>query len=311
MNLNPLSALLRMAYGDILSAAGRFENALSQYRKSIELNPEFGGAHKMIADHYMYVSGRTYDALETYHDAVAVEPDPDWIANIGGVYLVLGDFATAEQWTEKARLTDPENLFVNRHLALLNYYRGEDELAENFANKYLNGAFSVYVPYMLFILRNGDLQKNRYADIRLRYEQFYPGLGEEDPLVHRSNYRAAIDLSVVLEKMGEKQRSQQLLDKSLLAISNMPRLGSFGYGSADAEIHALQGRTAEALSVLQLAVEDGWSRHWFLWTELNPNLDSIRDEPEYRAIIAKLENDMAIDRARVQAGEDQTLDRRP
>ena len=49
-------------------------------------------------------------------------------------------------------------------------------------------------------------------------------------------------------------------------------------------------------------------RDWFIWTELNPNLDSIRDEPEYGAIIAKLEIDMAIELARVRAGETQSSD---
>jgi TolB-like protein/Tfp pilus assembly protein PilF len=306
--LNPLSALLRMAYGDILSAAGRFDNALSQYRRSIELDPEFGGAHKMIADHYLYAYGRTDDALESYRNAVAAEPDPDWIGDIGGVYLILGDAAAAERWTEKARLTDPDNIYVQRHLALLNFYRGQNDLAEESALKYLEGPFDVYIPYMLFILRNADLRAGRYGNARLRYEQFYPALAADDPVVHRSNYRAAIDLSVVLERMGERERSQRMLEKSLVAISNMPRLGWFGYGSADAEIYALLGRSEEALSAFRLAVDDGWWRHWFFWTELNPNLDSIRDEPEYGVIIARLKSDMAIELARVRAGETQTPD---
>ncbi len=301
--LDPLSPVLRMAYGDVLFAVGRFDDAMSQYRRSIELDPAFGGSHKMLADLYLYAYGQTLDALESYRNAVAVEPDPDWIGDIGGVYLVLGDIAAAEKWTEQARLTDPENIFVNRHLALLNYYRGLDDPAQGFARKYLEGPIDAYTPYMLFILRNGDLGAGRYDDIRLRYKQIYPALAEEEPVIHRSNYRAAIDLSVVLERMGETERSQQLLEKSLLAIRNMPRLGLFGYGSAEAEIYALQGRSGEALSALRSAVEDGWWRHWFFWTELNPNLDSIRDEPEYGAIIAKLESDMAVELARVRAGE--------
>jgi tetratricopeptide (TPR) repeat protein len=301
--LDPLSAVLRMAYGDVLFAVGRFDDAMSQYRRSIELDPAFSGSHKMLADLYLYAYGQTVDALESYRNAVAVAPDPDWIGDIGGVYLVLGDIAAAEKWTEQARLTDPENIFVNRHLALLNYYRGLDDPAQGFARAYLEGPIDVYTPYMLFILRNGDLGEGRYDDIRLRYKRIFPALDEEEPVVHRSNYRAAIDLSVVLQRIGETQRSQQLLEKSLLAIHSMPRLGLFGYGSAEAEIYALQGKSAEALSALQSAVEGGWWRHWYFWTELNPNLDSIRDAPEYRAIIVKLESDMAVELARVRESD--------
>lgn len=303
--LDPLSPLLRMAYGDMLVGAGRFDNALSQYRRSLELDPEFSGSFKQIADHYLYAYGRTLDALQSYRSGIAIEPDPDWIGDIGAVYLVLGDTATAETWIEQARFTDPDNLYVNRHLALLNSYRGQDDLAEEFARNYLEGPFDVNRPPMLFIIRNADMRAARYADARMMYEDLYPGLAEDDPVVHRSNYRAAIDLSVVLERMGERQRSQQLLEQSLLAIEEMPRLGLFGYGSADAEIYALLGQPEEALSALQLAIDDGWWRKWFLWTELNPNLDSIRDEPEYAAMIDELESKMAIELALVQAGDAQ------
>jgi tetratricopeptide (TPR) repeat protein len=306
--LDPLSPVLRMAYGDVLFAVGRFDDAMSQYRKSIEIDPAFGGSYKMLGDLYLYAYDQAVNALKWYRQAVAVVPDPDWIGDIGGVYMVLGDGAAAAKWAEQARLTDPDNIFVNKHLALLNYYQGRDDLAEGFARKYLEGPLDIFVPYMLAILRKGHLRAGRYDDIRLRYEHFYPALAGGEPVVHRSNYRAAIDLAVVLEGMGESQRSQQLLAKSLLAIRNIPILGLFGYGSAEAEIYALQGRPGEALSALRSAVEDGWRRHWFFWTELNPNLDSIRDEPGYRAIIASLESDMAAELARVRASETQPSD---
>jgi hypothetical protein len=90
------------------------------------------------------------------------------------------------------------------------------------------------------------------------------------------------------------------LAKSLLAIRNVPRLGLFGYGSAEADIYALQGKSAEALSALRLAIDDGWWLHWRFWTELNPNLDSVRNEPEYGTLIGELESKMAAQLALVQ-----------
>jgi TolB-like protein len=302
IGLSPGYATAHSWYGLFLRwRMGRIEEAVQHAAHAVALDP----AHKMIADHYLYAYGRTNDALESYRYVVAIEENPPSVGDIGEVYLVLGDTAAAARWMEQAQLTDPDDLSVSKHLALLNYYRGKDDIAVDFALKGLEGPFYVHTSYMLFIVRNVDLRTGRHADARLRYEQFYPDLAEEDPVVHPSNYRAAIDLSVVLQRMGERQRSQLLLEKSLTAIRDMPRLGLFGYGSADAEIHALQGRSEEALSALRLAVEDGWWRYWYLWTELNPNLDSIRDEPEYGAIIARLESDMAIELARVQAGETQ------
>jgi TolB-like protein/Flp pilus assembly protein TadD len=299
--LDPLSAVLRMAYGDVLTAAGRFDDALSQYKRSIELNPEFGGAHRMIGDHYFYVSGRPYDALQAYLNAVVAQPG--WKGDIGEAYLILGDVAAAERWTDQALLADPENTSVDKPLAYLNYYRRLDDVAEEFALKSLDGPLDHNTPAMLFILRNAALRDGEYDNIRNLYERFYPALAEEDPRVHLSNFRAAIDFSVVLERAGETRRSQLLLEKSLVVTHNIPRLGLFGYGSADAEIYALLGRVDEAISALRSAVDEGWWRHWYFWTERNPNLDAIRDQPEYLAIVAELESNMAIELALVKAGQ--------
>jgi tetratricopeptide (TPR) repeat protein len=306
VTLDPLAPVLRMAYGDALTHAGRFDDALSQYRRSIELDPQFGGSHQMLAALYLYGYGRTSDALGAYRDAVASGPNPDWIGDLGQLYLELGDTAAAEEWIEQAGRADPNNISLRRHLALLNYYLGRNDAAEGFALEYLDGPLDMYRTYMLFILRNADLRATRYSDARSRYEQFYPTLAEADPVIHRANYRAAIDLAVVLERMGDTRRAQQLLAKSLLALRNVPRLGLFGYGSADADIYALQGKHAEALSALRSAIDDGWWPHWRLWTELNPNLDSIRSEPEYDALIAELESKMAAELVLVRAGENQS-----
>jgi TolB-like protein/Tfp pilus assembly protein PilF len=306
VTLDPLAPVLRMAYGDVLTHSGRFEEASEQYRRSIDLDPQFGGTHQMLAALHLYAYGRTSDALEAYRDAIASGPNPDWIGDLGLLYLELGDTAAAEAWIEQAWLAGPDNISLRKHLAILNYYLGRDDVAEGFAAGYLDGPLDIYRTYMLFILRNADLRASRYAEARSRYEEFYPALAEADPVVHRSNYRAAIDLAIVLEEMGETRRSRQLLAKSLLAIRNVPRLGLFGYGSADADIYALQGKHAEALAALRAAIDDGWWPHWRFWTELNPNLDSIRNEPEYHALIAELDAKMAAELGLVRASENRS-----
>jgi hypothetical protein len=84
----------------------------------------------------------------------------------------------------------------------------------------------------------------------------------------------------------------------------MPRLGVFGYGAADAEIYALQGKTGAALSALWAAAEEGWRRHWSFWIERNPNLEAIADHAEYQAVIAELKSDMAAQAQRITESGD-------
>jgi hypothetical protein len=77
------------------------------------------------------------------------------------------------------------------------------------------------------------------------------------------------------------------------------RIGS-GSGVADVELHVLRGEKEKALAALQNHVEansvDQWRRR-FLY---NPNLEPIRDTPEFAAIVAEIEANMADQLARVR-----------
>ena len=79
-------------------------------------------------------------------------------------------------------------------------------------------------------------------------------------------------------------------------IADLPRLG-FGYGVADAQIHALRGETNEALAALREAVAAGWrGPFWRYYRDLDPTLESIRDEPGFKAVFAAIEHDMVRQR---------------
>lgn len=87
------------------------------------------------------------------------------------------------------------------------------------------------------------------------------------------------------------------------AIKELPRLGIFGYLIMDVEILALQGRADAALNALREAIDAGWRFNWWLAPH-DPNLDSIRDHPEFQAIMMELEADMAMQHQRlVDAGK--------
>ena len=73
-----------------------------------------------------------------------------------------------------------------------------------------------------------------------------------------------------------------------------------GYGFADVDLHALRGDKEKALAALREGAANGTRYMWRLQLLYNPNLDSIRDTPEFAAIIAEIETDMAAQLARVR-----------
>jgi tetratricopeptide (TPR) repeat protein len=183
-------------------------------------------------------------------------------------------------------------------------HRGDEAKALEYARR--NNEFDPRGFATLAHLRNDDLRAGRYAEARARYELGYPELLQDDePGIHSGNFIAAIDLALVLTRTGEQERADLLLDRSLAFIRTIPRLGGLGegYGIADVLIYALQGETEAALSALRQAIDQGWRTAWWLYLEHGPSLDSIRDEPEFQAMLKEIKADVAAQLEHVRAME--------
>ncbi len=72
---------------------------------------------------------------------------------------------------------------------------------------------------------------------------------------------------------------------------------------ADVQIYALQGEKQKALSTLRQAIDEGWRGMWWYFLKHDPNLESLHDEPEFQAMVAEIETDMAAQLARVREME--------
>jgi len=301
--LDPRSVIMNYIVGYALADLGRFDEALARYRKVIEIDPAFASAYIGIADNYWAVSGQLDEAVAWHRKAIALDPghvnDP---AYLGLLYLDLGDDRKAEFWAKRSLQLGPESLTPNVTMSALHGYRGQDAEALDFARKVL--AIDPKGWFTLAYLRNYDLQAGRYAEVRARYEKSYPALLNDDaPKIDTTNFIAAIDLALVLSKTGEQERADLLLDRSLTFIPTIPRLGGNGYGIADVRIYALQGKTEKALAALRQAIDQGWRHRWWYYLEHDPNLDSIRNEPEFQGMVEEIKADMAAQLERLRAME--------
>ena len=144
------------------------------------------------------------------------------------------------------------------------------------------------------LLRNqliADEQHERALDV---YATTYPELRDEPGLIiGLHNYRAAIDLALVFQQMGEWEKANDLLDQSHDFISGRPRLGwPGGYWISDVLILTLKGKKAEALAALRDGVDEGCRSLWWYYLRHDPNLESIRNETEFQLIVSDIEADM-------------------
>jgi len=298
--LDPLSPILHNAAAQAFEGLGRFDEALARYERAIELDPAMPVLNWNVSALQAWAFGRVDEAVRWLEKAMELDPeDATTSALLSMYYLDLGDDARAAQWLERSRQLGTDTLFANAAAAHLHLYRGEQ--AEAFAYARRDNEMHSMYSFVSCILRDADFLSGNWQAARAGYAQAFPELlAAAEPQIDGRNYAAAIELALVLQKSGEVERAGQLLDLSEQYIRTIPRMGSKGYWIADVLIAALRGQERQALAALRQAEQSGWRAFWRYFLKHDPSLDSIRDSPEFKAVLAAIERDMTEQRASLE-----------
>jgi TolB-like protein/Tfp pilus assembly protein PilF len=294
--LDPLSPIINLNMGNHMMYAGRFDEAEARYRRVMEIDPSMPYSYTNIGNIEAYVRGRFVDAVLLTQKAVAADPDsPVPFRFLTTLYLDIGDDGQAARAIEAARRRWPDA--THWHGAMLHLYRGEHKKALQAARTLL--ALQPRDALGLSILRDADLQAGRPEAARARYASVYPEfVAAEPPKLDTASVTNALDFVIVLQQTGESDRAEALLDQIDDVIRDLPRMGPYGFVIMDVQILALRGQKREALTALAAAEKAGWRGPvWRYYRDCDPNLASIRNEPEFKAVFADIERDMARQRA--------------
>jgi Flp pilus assembly protein TadD len=301
VSLDPLSQVAAVNLANRLSDAGRFDEAEGRLRRAIQIDPSAPGPYSLLSTLQSTALNRQADAASMLEKAISLDQDsPLYLSNLATLYLDLGDPSRARRLIASAQHRWPDSGVVAIYAAIIASSQDGREAAEKLVATMVARVPRDVVPQS--IMRNADLARGDHKSARARYAAAYPDLlASTPPKVDVENYWAAIDLALVLRGTGEAQRASILLRESERAIKALPRLGWGGYWIADVQIHALRGETAHALAMLRVAEQAGWRSWWLYYRDVEPNLASIRNEPEFKAIFADIERDMARQRAALAA----------
>jgi len=297
-----MSAIVRNSLADMLMGRGQFTDALTELTRAIEIDPSQPSAYFAIGLVNAYALGRIDRAVPWIVRSVELDPgNPTPIAYLAGMYLDLGDDATAERFVAQGLRVDKGQGPPDFSASIAALYRGQSDVALKHAQDALKAMPQATL--MLAVQRNADLRNNDFASARKLYARAFPELlTTGSPRVDPGNTWAAIDLALVLRRSGDDAAADELLELSDIAIRGVPRLGETGFGLADVQIHALRGEKTKALSALREAQQAGWRGPiWRYYRDHDPTFDSIRNEPEFKDIFADIERDMARQRAALAA----------
>ncbi len=296
--LDPLSVIAQANLGSSMEFVGRYDEAATRYRRALDIDPTSAVIYDSLATLDAYARNRFPDAVTLQEYAVGLDSgSPTRYAWLAAIYLDFGDTPRAQQVVASFIERWPDDYFSNVAAAVLHQVLGSKAAAERHATK----AQAIYPQdiFSLQILRNADLRQGDPGSARARYASGFPELLTSTPArITALNRAAAIDVALVLQAAGDGATASALLDLAEQFIGTIPRLGLAGYGIADVAIHALRGDKAKALAALREAEKAGWRGPlWRYYRDVDPNLDSIRNEPDFKAVFADIERDMARQRA--------------
>jgi tetratricopeptide (TPR) repeat protein len=303
---DPLAENLLYGQGLALSALGNFEAAREKFARIREINASSPLGYGPVSAVYM-AEGQLDQALYWMLEAQAHDPGNfDSVAWLVGLYDCLEDYESAAYWSEwlNSRIT-------NQPLPMA-MQASHDYLGGNFesALQYSNLALKLELP----VRRNSDAIFMRIkrdealaagdpaSGIRIFAVQ-HPELFGLQPQIDAGNIVQATDLALLLRIAGRSTETERLL-AGVLAAYDQPFLGGTPFGAGlvpvKAEALAILGEELRSLAELRRIIDQGWRFHWRWKTDLNPNFNSIRQSGEFQAMLAELEADTALQRARAR-----------
>jgi Tfp pilus assembly protein PilF len=146
--------------GAELANAGKYDEALAQFEKSLTEDPELVEAEEWIASIHL-ARGDAAAAIERYKKALARRPSAALKANLGLAYLQTGDTANALKVLNEAVAADPKSPAAWNSLTTAYLKTDKVAEAENSAGKALaldDGYAPAHVNLGNVYLRKGDAE---------------------------------------------------------------------------------------------------------------------------------------------------------
>jgi tetratricopeptide (TPR) repeat protein len=296
--------------GNVYFSTGRYEEAVQQFQRSLDLDHTSDETLRSLAAAYQK-EGKASAAEEAYRKAISLRP------NYWGVYNAFGTFyynqaryADAEAMFQKAIKLAPLNFRAYSNLGamylLLGRYReAVDVLKQSTALRPSFESYGNLGAAYFYMRRYQDSAENLQQALKIDDRDWlnWGNLGDtlyQIPARRQealSAYRKAIELARTRLEVNPKDFSTlaftadyyAMLDEERQAREQLAR--ALEVTSSDAEVlfraailHNHFGDTEKTLDFLNKAVAAGYSRTAIRDT---PDFDRLKDDPRFRALLPK------------------------
>ncbi len=296
-NNDPLSPEILFELGKSHMYAGRPEKTLELGLRITEIDPASVFSNTSLIQAYSWM-GR-YDLMwPRYFKAIEADPkDYESWCHAGINMQTLGAPEWADRYLGRALELGPNEPAVLKCQVLILAQRGRSDEALAVARGALEtGLDNRWGSDQVFLrtVRDHALQTGDFDDALKWYRDRLPELFQNDPKITVYNVSAAAGLALLLRHVGNGQSADRLVNAGLRWYRETQPPGAHGpnLGIVDVELLALNGEKELAITTLRQAVDGGWKSNW-RWRLNDPNLDSLRDDQRFGAIVHDIEVDLA------------------
>jgi TolB-like protein/Tfp pilus assembly protein PilF len=266
--------------------SGPMEQALRMFVRAIEIDPNYARAYAGLADcwSYLYLYSDRSDAVRERADwaslkAQEMDPQSAQAQASRGLSLSLsGRVKEADRAFAAAARLDPglfeAHYFYARHCFVL----GRLPEALEAYDRAMEARPDDYQSPLLSAQIADDLgQHDRAASLRRRGIGIAERRLQSDPNDARAYYMAANGLAA----LGERERSRQMAERAAALRPDDPML-LYNVGC----VFSMLGLTGPALDCLEKAARSGLTQRG--WYEHDSNLEAVRQEPRFHALLKSL-----------------------
>jgi len=260
------------------------EYAIQLFEKAIELDPRYAAAYAGCSSAY----GQMYQwfsreekyrtkAQELSFKALMYDSNlPEAYAAMGLSYFIWGKFEEAAASSRKAIELDPDDFIAYWTLGRIHFSSGEYEQALAQFQRVIDIKPGFYAAYADLAQTYENLKQRAEADAaENRLLELLPNYLLQNP----DDARARIFYASSLAKLGRKDEA---IREGAMAVELSPGDPMMLYNCAC--LYATLREIEQALAALERAVAGGYEN--FRWLAHDPDLDVLRGEPRFLALIA-------------------------
>ena len=258
------------------------EYAIQLFEKAIELDPRYGAAYASCSCAYgqMY---QWFSREDRYRDraqefsfkALMYDSNlPEAYTAMGLSYFIWGKFDEAAASVRKAIELDPDDFVAHWTLGRIHFSTGELENAITHFQRVIEIQPGFYIAYCDL---NQALIGLGRADEALAGSHKVLELMPNYLLQNPDDSRARMIYAVTFCNVGDKAAA---IREGAAAIEASPGDSVMLYNAAC--LYARLGETRRAVATLRQAIEAGVLN--YAWMKNDPDLDSLRDDPEFVAL---------------------------